>query len=141
MDYLPKVGSLPPMHEVIVPEQDQHTFAISHPDHLKLYVSPLALQKDRHYVGHIHEHSHGNAHEVTHDHGSTSSRSGHGVPEIEDPDTPVLKRAHEASTIQLFFDLFFVANLTTFTSIHEVDNWTGKPPQIALLPISRRPRS
>ena len=128
MEYLPKMAVLPPMHDVIVPEQDHHTFAISHPDHLKLYASPLATQEDMHHVGHIHEKGHGDPHEHdSHHNNSVSSSSSHnGPPEIIDPDVPVLKRAHEASTIQLFFDLFFVANLTTFTSLHEIDTWTGK---------------
>ena len=29
---------------------------------------------------------------------------------------------HEASLLELFFDLFFVANLATFTAVHEVTN-------------------
>lgn len=29
---------------------------------------------------------------------------------------------HEASLIELFFDLFFVANLATFTAVHEITN-------------------
>ena len=120
MDYLPKNLPLPPMHKVIVPEEDFHTFAISHPDHLKLYASPLASQ-DTHAVGHT-NHSHGHAH----DHKSSSASSEHEIPEETDPDVPVLKRAHEASTIQLFFDLFFVANLTTFTSLHEIASWNGE---------------
>ena len=33
---------------------------------------------------------------------------------------PVLyKTHHEASTIELFYDLFFVANLATFTTMHQ----------------------
>jgi hypothetical protein len=122
MDYLSKPIPVPAIHEVIVPEQDYHTFAISHPDHLKLYASPLATH-GTHHIGHTgHAQHHGEAHA----HGSVSSGSDHGSPAEQDPDVPVLKRAHEASTIQLFFDLFFVANLTTFTSLHEIDNWQGR---------------
>ncbi|MCJ1286023.1 hypothetical protein MMC26_005365 [Xylographa opegraphella] len=126
MDYLPKLGSLPPMHDVIVPEEDHRTFAISHPDHLKLYASPLATQEDMHHVGHIHDNGHGEPHEHNshHNHSISSSSTEHAVPDMKDPDVPILKRAHEASTIQLFFDLFFVANLTTFTSLHEINTWT-----------------
>ena len=118
------------MHDVIVPEEDHRTFAISHPDHLKLYASPLATQEDMHNVGHIHDNSHGEPHlnESHHNHSVSSSSTEHAAPEMMDPDVPILKRAHEASTIQLFFDLFFVANLTTFTSLHEIDTWTGKFP-------------
>ena len=38
------------------------------------------------------------------------------------PDEPPLRYQTESSTIQLFYDLFFVANLTTFTARHEVSN-------------------
>jgi hypothetical protein len=45
------------------------------------------------------------------------------VPWIDDPmkgaghgDTIVFHQRHEADTIELFFDLFFVANLATFTA-------------------------
>lgn len=49
------------------------------------------------------------------------------VPWIDDPfngarkgDTFVFAQRHEADTIELFFDLFFVANLATFTAYHAV---------------------
>jgi hypothetical protein len=42
------------------------------------------------------------------------------------PDEPRLRYEHESSTIQLFYDLFFVANLTTFTGKHEVTDKTSK---------------
>lgn len=29
---------------------------------------------------------------------------------------------HEASLVELFFDLFFIANLTTFIAVHEITN-------------------
>lgn len=35
-------------------------------------------------------------------------------------DQPIFKKHHESSTIELFYDLFFVANLTTFTANHEI---------------------
>jgi hypothetical protein len=31
----------------------------------------------------------------------------------------------EASKIELFYDLFFVANLTTFTAVHEINDRKG----------------
>ena len=34
---------------------------------------------------------------------------------------PIYKRRTEANSTELFFDLFFVANLTVFTTQHEVD--------------------
>jgi Bacterial low temperature requirement A protein (LtrA) len=33
---------------------------------------------------------------------------------------PVFREHHESSTVELFFDLFFVANLATFTANHEI---------------------
>lgn len=41
------------------------------------------------------------------------------LPAISSSDGPILyKTRHEASTIELFYDLFFVANLATFTAAH-----------------------
>src|SRR5437868_4180536 len=37
-----------------------------------------------------------------------------------DSELPVFKRHNEYSTIELFYDLFFVANLATFTANHEI---------------------
>ena len=120
-----------PIHEVIVPEEDHNTFSISHPQHLLLIDTPLAAEDDTHH-GHA---SHSTAppktpshavHEFRNDSTSSSSESGNGHAVIGNPDQPTLKRAHEAPTIQLFFDLFFVANLTTFTTIHEVDDWSSE---------------
>lgn len=121
-----------PIHEVIVPEEDHNTFSISHPQHLLLIDTPLASEGDAH-----HEHrSHSAAppktpshavHEFRNDSTSSSYKSGHDSHAVtRNPDQPTLKRAHEAPTIQLFFDLFFVANLTTFTTIHEVDDWSSE---------------
>ncbi|OWP04586.1 hypothetical protein B2J93_4865 [Marssonina coronariae] len=36
-------------------------------------------------------------------------------------ETPEFKRYEEATNIELFYDLFFVANLTTFTDVHEIN--------------------
>lgn len=33
----------------------------------------------------------------------------------------IFKHHHEATSIELFYDLFFVANLATFTANHEID--------------------
>jgi hypothetical protein len=38
-----------------------------------------------------------------------------------DSDAPMFKHHHEATSIELFYDLFFVANLATFTANHETD--------------------
>lgn len=39
--------------------------------------------------------------------------------------TPHLHRHADATPIELFFDLFFVANLSTFTATHEINNVNG----------------
>jgi hypothetical protein len=59
---------------------------------------------------------------------NTMSKWKHRVlPFIEDPtegmkagETTVFRQRHEANTIELFFDLFFVANLATFTTFHSI---------------------
>jgi hypothetical protein len=37
-------------------------------------------------------------------------------------ETPEFKRYEEATNIELFYDLFFVANLTTFTDAHDIND-------------------
>lgn len=38
------------------------------------------------------------------------------------PKTPSFREKEEASSIELFYDLFFVANLSSFTGIHVIDD-------------------
>ncbi|KAL9581566.1 MAG: hypothetical protein Q9212_003819, partial [Teloschistes hypoglaucus] len=38
------------------------------------------------------------------------------------PGTPAFRQREEASSIELFYDLFFVANLTSFTTVHAIDD-------------------
>lgn len=40
-------------------------------------------------------------------------------------DSPVFKRHSEATHSELFYDLFFVANLTVFSSVKEVNDTTS----------------
>ena len=47
---------------------------------------------------------------------------GDGPVHHHEADIPIFKTHHESSTIELFYDLFFVANLSTFTANHEVVN-------------------
>ena len=53
------------------------------------------------------------------------------VPVIESPlqgadhDSLVFSQRHEANSVELFFDLFFVANLATFTTYHSVTDVTA----------------
>lgn len=39
-----------------------------------------------------------------------------------DGSTPAFRERKEASSIELFYDLFFVANLTSFTTVHAIDD-------------------
>lgn len=41
--------------------------------------------------------------------------------EVQMRETPEFKRYEEATNLELFYDLFFVANLTTFTNSHEIN--------------------
>ena len=73
---------------------------------------------DTHDGSHGHHHSHDDSNSET-----QSWEEKHGV----EDGYPRLHKAHEAPVIQLFYDLFFVANLTTFTSVHEInDRYTLK---------------
>jgi len=45
-----------------------------------------------------------------------------GQVEFSPSQLPQFVRHEESTTIELFYDLFFVANLTTFTSVHEVNS-------------------
>ncbi len=44
-----------------------------------------------------------------------------GVVAVPD-DQPMFREKEEASTMELFYDLFFVANLTSFTNVHAIDS-------------------
>jgi hypothetical protein len=46
---------------------------------------------------------------------------------------PRLRRHHKTSNVQLFYDLFFVANLTTFTNKHEINSVDGTDYPLFLL--------
>lgn len=58
-------------------------------------------------------------------------RKHHVVPFVENPlsgadeEEAVFCQRHEASSIELFFDLFFVANLATFTAYHSINDRKG----------------
>ena len=106
-----------------------------HPEYLPLIVSPLAGEDDDHHDGHGDHHGgHGDHHDEKR--GSTASVAS--VKTLAPhPEEPRLKMPHEAPTIELFYDLYFVANLTVFSSQHEIHSWNGK----SLDSDSRIPRS
>ena len=51
---------------------------------------------------------------------------------------PFFKPRHQARTVELFFDLFFVANLTVFSIDHEIDDGSSKEFLCSLLSQSFR---
>jgi hypothetical protein len=58
---------------------------------------------------------------------------------------PIFKPHRESSTIELFYDLFFVANLTVFTKNHEVNSGKGESSQTCTVtntnPLQHSPRT
>jgi len=61
---------------------------------------------------------------------SEHASQGRPLPWIASPidetkEGPELRRQSDATPIELFFDLFFVANLSTFTATHEINNVNG----------------
>lgn len=46
----------------------------------------------------------------------------HGQQDLPKSGLPQFVRHEESTTIELFYDLFFVANLTTFTYVHEINS-------------------
>ena len=130
MKFFPKLKPSTSIHHVLIGDEDVNTFTITHPKHLGLFATPLA--DDRKAARHAYALADAAgkepkyAVEERHGSGDSSPPEGKHPYDEEDPEEPVLKRAHEASTIQLFYDLFFVANLTTFTSVHEIDDADSK---------------
>ena len=92
--------------------------------------SPLEQEGGHHGHGHSHEQSEhvshgssdalqkGNGHVTVHD--SNSSPTRYHV--------PTFREREEATTIELFYDLFFVANLSSFTNNHPIDDSQSKIP-------------
>lgn len=129
------------LQDVLVAEENETTFSLSHPKHVPLFASPLETPKHDHQAPHPES-------SLKHPQNSVQALSGDVSPPSShyekhqqhgDPEEPRLKRAHESSVIQLFYDLFFVANLTTFTKVHEINNSDSMSPCPLCLPESQRP--
>ena len=101
--------------DILVTSRDHTVFALAYPKHLKLFASPLAADYE--------EDNQDTLIHSSKDHQSSLLASKHSG---NFQDWPVLHHNHESSAIQLFFDLFFVANLTAFTSSHEINNSRGE---------------
>ena len=125
--------SFPSLSKALTEEQDIDVFSQSRPKHVPLWVSPLE-DHDKRQPGKLDADSRQINDDQTLQHaahrGSLPLASGpetsaatvyvsHSKQQLNSEE-PILKTAHESSVIQLFYDLFFVANLTTFTAIHEV---------------------
>ena len=119
------LASLPSLQQVLVEEENLTTFALSHPKHVPLFQNPLESPNHNVYLNSVDTlKSPQDSFRVTNGDETPPSNQGepHGKPGVFDPEEPALREAKESSTIQLFYDLFFVANLTTFTSVHEVND-------------------
>ena len=53
--------------------------------------------------------------------GAYGSQNAERLDEVQMRETPSFRRYEEATNLELFYDLFFVANLTTFTDTHEIN--------------------
>ena len=78
---------------------------------LPLFESPLEEVSEHH--NHRHES----------DSGASSTLGTEGT--TTEADQPKFRESEEASSIELFYDLFFVANLTSFTGVHNIDEPAG----------------
>lgn len=71
------------------------------------------------------EHGHGHGHDE-HTYAQPLESKGLAHEEVSPvDDVPVFRSKEEASTIELFYDLFFVANLTSFTNVHPIADHKG----------------
>ena len=100
--------------KIVVAERDVAIFHLTHDRELPFFVTPLISEADKQR----HEQEEG---EKSLKEDDDLSSKWFSYADLSKGDPP-LKRPHESSTIQLFYDLFFVANLTTFTSVHEIND-------------------
>ena len=121
---MPALFKIKSVSNVLVANHDRTAFSTAHPKHLPLLTSPVQgegeaheQEKSIHRQGELHHTVPNNTRQY-----NPPGRHG-GSPRTSDE--PVLHHSHESSVIQLFFDLFFVANLTAFTSAHEINNPHG----------------
>jgi low temperature requirement protein LtrA len=121
-----------PVKKLLIAEEDVTHFTFAHPKQLQWFTSPLRTEEESRHHGLPYHHEDGTIGskestdnlQALESRRSSSAPSSHTANDEDDhlPGEPPLKRAHEASVIQLFYDLFFVANLTTFTSVHEISD-------------------
>ncbi|KAL8735395.1 MAG: hypothetical protein Q9166_000940 [cf. Caloplaca sp. 2 TL-2023] len=74
----------------------------------------------------LHQRGHGHGDHATSNGTSeqSSQEKSHTQVSVREHDvgTPAFREREEASSIELFYDLFFVANLTSFTTVHAIDD-------------------
>jgi hypothetical protein len=68
---------------------------------------------------HVHETAHHHHH---HHHGHGHGQGHEQLPDPDNIDRPVFKKNHAATNFELFYDLWFVANLSVFGGIHDISN-------------------
>lgn len=117
---IPGLSKVQSVSSVLVAEKDHAVFPIAHPKHLTLFASPLAPdgEKSRRTYSVLAHHKIRHAEEGDPQYSLSSEHVHH----FQDPNEPALRHAEESSVIELFYDLFFVANLTTFTGVHEIND-------------------
>ncbi|KAK4551819.1 hypothetical protein LTR86_010905 [Recurvomyces mirabilis] len=89
-------------------------------DRLPLFQSPLLAQEDTRYRGAAEERKQLQREVTSIDDSQDSSPQFDNDQALHDH--PQFHRHTEATDAELFYDLFFVANLTVFTNVHEVND-------------------
>ncbi|MCJ1380883.1 hypothetical protein MMC17_003992 [Xylographa soralifera] len=118
---MPALFKMKSVSDVLVANHDRTAFSTAHPKHLPLLASPVEVEgelNEQEKPIHRQRELRHTVHEGTQQYTPPGRHGGssHASDEL------VLHHNHESSVIQLFFDLFFVANLTAFTSAHEINN-------------------
>jgi len=116
--------------DAITADLDEVKFKFIHPRHIQLYEIPLKdgpqLQEGEQTPDSVPPKEAQTTVQPTDD----PPLRHHQSPFDYDPDEPQIRYATETGSIQLFYDLFFVANLTSFTSHYEVTTRGCKFPSI-----------
>ena len=90
------------------------------------------------------EHHHGHEHATSHEHSHGSSETSIGKERVQSTGhqtrptlhrMPTFREREEASSIELFYDLFFVANLSSFTGVHTIDDANSARPDPSLVDV------
>ncbi|MCJ1383840.1 hypothetical protein MMC17_006954 [Xylographa soralifera] len=129
MGILPEVlKNATTIQQVFIAEKDETSFPHKKPKYTPLIKSPLK-QNNRHHRHDGHRKIRSASVDAVHDRVETQQEEQEEEEEEEEREIelleegePELHRARETSVVQLFYDLFFVANLTTFTSVHEISD-------------------